>query len=80
MLKTSTGKECEEADGVRNWKRAAKNREEWKGLIREAKARCRSVAPQKKKKKPSLPYLMRPYPKRILDDPRRDFNYRFCRV
>jgi hypothetical protein len=30
--------------GVRNWKRAAQGREEWKGLIREAKARHRAVA------------------------------------
>jgi hypothetical protein len=31
--------------GVRNWKRAAQEREEWRGLIREAKARYRAVAP-----------------------------------
>jgi hypothetical protein len=31
--------------GVRKWKRAAKEREEWRGLIREAKARYRAVAP-----------------------------------
>ncbi|PNF43171.1 hypothetical protein B7P43_G15655 [Cryptotermes secundus] len=31
--------------GVRNWKRAAQEREEWRGLIREAKARHRTVAP-----------------------------------
>jgi hypothetical protein len=31
--------------GVRNWKRAAQDREEWWGLIREAKARHRAVAP-----------------------------------
>jgi hypothetical protein len=27
--------------GVRNWKRAVQDREEWRGLIREAKARYR---------------------------------------
>jgi hypothetical protein len=31
--------------GVRNWKRTAQNREEWRGFIREAKARHRAVAP-----------------------------------
>jgi hypothetical protein len=31
--------------GVRNWKRAAQYREEWRGLIREAKARNRAVTP-----------------------------------
>jgi hypothetical protein len=31
--------------GVRNWKRAAPEREEWRDLIREAKARYRAVAP-----------------------------------
>jgi hypothetical protein len=31
--------------GVRNWKRRAQDREEWRGLIREAKARHRAVAP-----------------------------------
>jgi hypothetical protein len=31
--------------GVRNWKRTAQDREEWRGLIREAKARHRAVAP-----------------------------------
>jgi hypothetical protein len=31
--------------GVRNWKRAAQDREELRGLIREAKARHRAVAP-----------------------------------
>jgi hypothetical protein len=31
--------------GVRNWKRDAQVREEWRGLIREAKARYRAVAP-----------------------------------
>jgi hypothetical protein len=31
--------------GVRNWKRAAQDREEWRGLIREAEAK------KKKKKK-----------------------------
>jgi hypothetical protein len=31
--------------GVRNWKGAAQEREEWRGLIREAKARYRAVAP-----------------------------------
>jgi hypothetical protein len=30
---------------VRNWKRAAQEREEWRDLIREAKARYRAVAP-----------------------------------
>jgi hypothetical protein len=29
--------------GVRNWKRTAQDREEWRGLIREAKARYRAV-------------------------------------
>jgi hypothetical protein len=28
-----------------NWKRVAQDREEWRGLIREAKARYRAVAP-----------------------------------
>jgi hypothetical protein len=31
--------------GVRNWKRAAQDRGEWRGLIREAKARYRAVVP-----------------------------------
>jgi hypothetical protein len=31
--------------GVRNWKRVAQDREEWRGLIREAKARYRAIAP-----------------------------------
>ncbi|PNF43056.1 hypothetical protein B7P43_G04739, partial [Cryptotermes secundus] len=31
--------------GVRNWKRAAQDREEWMGLVREAKARHRALAP-----------------------------------
>jgi hypothetical protein len=31
--------------GVRNWKRAAQDREEWRDLIREGKARHRAVAP-----------------------------------
>jgi hypothetical protein len=31
--------------GVRNWKTAAQDREEWRGLIREAKARNRAVTP-----------------------------------
>jgi hypothetical protein len=31
--------------GVRNWKRAAQEREERRGLIREAKARYRAVEP-----------------------------------
>jgi hypothetical protein len=31
--------------GVRNWKRAAQDREEWRGLIGEAKARHWAVAP-----------------------------------
>jgi hypothetical protein len=31
--------------GVRKWKRAVQDREEWRGLIREAKARYRAVAP-----------------------------------
>jgi hypothetical protein len=31
--------------GVRNWKRAAQDREELRGLIREAKARHQAVAP-----------------------------------
>jgi hypothetical protein len=30
---------------VRNSKRAAQDREEWRGLIRKAKARYRAVAP-----------------------------------
>jgi hypothetical protein len=37
--------------GVRNWKRAAQEREEWRRLILEAKARYRAVVPEKKKKK-----------------------------
>jgi hypothetical protein len=31
--------------GVRTWKRVEQDREEWRGFIREAKARYRSVAP-----------------------------------
>ncbi|PNF32229.1 hypothetical protein B7P43_G17837 [Cryptotermes secundus] len=31
--------------GVRNWKRAAHDREEWRGLIRKAKARHQAVVP-----------------------------------
>jgi hypothetical protein len=31
--------------GVRNWKRAAQDREEIRGLIREAKVRYRAVEP-----------------------------------
>jgi hypothetical protein len=31
--------------GVRYWKRTAQDREEWRGLIREAKARHRATAP-----------------------------------
>jgi hypothetical protein len=31
--------------GVRNWKGTAQDREEWRGLIREAKARHRAVVP-----------------------------------
>jgi hypothetical protein len=31
--------------GVRNWKRTHQDREKWKGLIREAKARHRAVVP-----------------------------------
>jgi hypothetical protein len=32
--------------GVNNWKRAAQGREEWRGLIREAKAQHWAVAPK----------------------------------
>ena len=31
--------------GLRNWRRIAMDRPEWRGLVREAKARHRAVAP-----------------------------------
>ena len=31
--------------GLRNWKRIAMDRQEWRGVLREAKARHRAVAP-----------------------------------
>jgi hypothetical protein len=37
--------------GVRNWNRAVQDREERRGLIREAKARYQAVRPKKRKKK-----------------------------
>jgi hypothetical protein len=37
--------DAKELMGVRNWKRIAQDREEWRGLIREAKARHRAVGP-----------------------------------
>ena len=36
--------------GVMNWKRKTMDRETWRVLIHEAKARYRTVAPYKKKK------------------------------
>ena len=41
-------KGLKEALGVRNWKRIALNREEWRGLILKAVVRYRVVVPKKK--------------------------------
>lgn len=41
----AVGEDARRVLGIRNWRRAAQDRQDWRGLIQEAKARYRAVAP-----------------------------------
>lgn len=41
----AVGEDARRVLGIRNWRRTAQDRQDWRGLIQEAKARYRAVAP-----------------------------------